>query len=198
MENLNIIEHQWWSTPVWEVETDYDEHFNQSLLKDIQNEKYYKHPNLMKDVYNCESEIVGEIKNRALDIVKENTLSYAKDYSKLFHDRAWLNFVDPGSNLPLHVHGGTPIAITYYVSVENGCGDLIICDPRGGVNWDIGSEIWEGNEITGIKHKRIKPKQSGFVFFPGFLFHMVDTNKSNKQRISLTSNINAMRINNEK
>ena len=38
------------------------------------------------------------------------------------------------------------------------------------------------------KYKRIKPEEGKMVFFPGYLLHMVEENKSGETRISLSTN----------
>ena len=92
---------------------------------------------------------------------------------------------EPGKNLDVHAHGGIAFAAVYYVNVPDNSGDLLLLDPRGGVNWF--SET-AGTNSSQIYH-RIKPKAGHLVVFPGFLLHEVETNKSQDTRMCIANNI---------
>jgi uncharacterized protein (TIGR02466 family) len=95
-----------------------------------------------------------------------------------------MNLIEPGKHLPLHGHGSSRISLTYYINAPEGCGDLILVDPRGGVNWDKGND-----GVMGTKYDRITPTTGGLVFFPSYMLHSVDYNRSNENRISVTTDI---------
>ena len=99
--------------------------------------------------------------------------------------RSWMSRQKPGKNLDVHAHGGIAFAAVYYVNVPDNSGDLLLLDPRGGVNWF--SET-AGTNSSQIYH-RIKPKAGHLVVFPGFLLHEVETNKSQDVRMCIANNI---------
>ena len=99
--------------------------------------------------------------------------------------RSWMSRQNPGKNLDVHAHGGIAFAAVYYVNVPENSGDLLLLDPRGGVNWFNET----GGTNSSVIYHRIKPKAGNLVVFPGFLLHEVETNKSNLVRMSIANNI---------
>lgn len=175
-------------TPVWEVETGYSENFNVELLKEIQNfHKKTQTNGKDSNIWLSNSPRINELRSVTLDLVKKYTYQYIHqeftdfDY---YHTRGWLNCVMPGDILPLHGHGASKISLTYYVNAPEACGDLILVDPRGGVNWEKGND-----GVLGTKHNRVKPKTGSIVFFPSYILHSVDRNRSNEFRLSVTTDI---------
>jgi uncharacterized protein (TIGR02466 family) len=189
---MKIIKNEWWPTPTWEVETDFDSAFNEKLLEEISHIKH-NDPNKVFNIWDYPGENLQILKQLQIDIIKEQTKEYFDHYidmQVLLH-RGWLNVNIPGTSMAIHDHGDAKLASTYYIQTEDNCGDLILVDPRG-------SHEFRSEEKTIFK--RMKPIQSRLIFFPGFITHMVEENKSYKPRISLSSNvlINADGINNVK
>ncbi len=176
-----------WITPVWEIQTDFDTQFNDELLCEASK---YCDPNSNDfnfNIWNCEGNRIQELREYTLKIVKAQTYDYISpnfnDF-EFWHTRGWINYNEPGHSMPIHGHGGPKIAMTYYVKAPDNCGDLLLIDPRNGCDWDAGTD-----GVNGTKFNRIKPVESKLVFFPGFVLHMVEANKSQLPRISLTSNM---------
>lgn len=99
--------------------------------------------------------------------------------------RGWVNTQLPGQALLPHSHGNE-LVCCLYLDVPENSGDLMLIDPRGGVNWIV---EYEGN-YSGFKGYRYTPKNYDLVFFPGYLVHYVTENQSNKVRHSLAVNFN--------
>lgn len=182
---MNVIRNDWWVTPVWEVQTDFNTEFNNLLLSEI-SQYHSNNPNEY-NLWQSHSKCITELKEYTKKIVKELTYDYISptlgDF-QFWHTRGWINHHRPGQSMPIHGHGGPKIAMTYYIKAPMDCGDLLIIDPRNGCDWDSGMD-----SVNGSKFKRVKPKESKLVFFPGFLLHSVEENKSKEDRISLTSNM---------
>ena len=179
-----MIRHDLWATPVWEVPTGFDAKFNNQLLAEIS--KIQAVPgngfNLWDytDQNPCISKLRETILTEVCTAVKDDIPS-----GKIVLRRGWVNHHRPGTSLVTHNHGNAIIACTYYVKAPQRCGDLLLIDPRGGANWG-----WENEgSINGVKHVRFTPKESSLVFFPGFLLHSVEENKSPQARISISSNL---------
>ncbi len=45
--SMNIIRNDWWVTPVWEIQTDFDEKFNDNLLSEL---KYFYTDEKIKNI----------------------------------------------------------------------------------------------------------------------------------------------------
>lgn len=188
---MNVVRNDWWVTPLWEVQTDYDEKFNNELLIEIN--RYYKSTGAnQKDsnIWCCNTTRINQFREDILRIVKELTYDYIKpNYNEFdyYPTRGWLNYLLPGQHLPLHCHGGSKISLTYYVNAPDNSGDLMLIDPRGGVDWEKGED-----GISGTKFNRITPTAGKLVFFPSYVLHSVDVNKSKEPRISITTDISTL------
>lgn len=180
-----MIRNEFWSTPVWQVDTELGDKFNASLLKEIN--AIQSPPGSDFNIWNYNTEAVNTLRHTILtiigDVVAGEIPAHIKQ--KLELKRGWVNYHRTGESLATHNHGNATVVCTYYVKAPHNCGDLLLFDPRGGVNW--GWEV-EGS-IVGVKHIRMKPKEGSLVFFPGYLLHSVDVNRSPLPRISLSSNL---------
>ena len=176
-----------WVTPVWEIQTDFDQQFNNELLDELGQYCDPESDEGNSNIWNCDTPRVQELKKYTIKVVKSQTYDYiaptVKDF-EFWHARGWLNYHKTGKGIPIHGHGSPKIAMTYYVKAPDNCGDLLLIDPRNGCDWDSGND-----GVNGTKFNRIKPVESKLVFFPGFVLHMVEPNQSDQVRASVTSNM---------
>lgn len=182
---MNITRNDLWATPVWEVDTGFDGKFNAALMREIN--LIHSSPGNEFNIWEYNTPCVSELRQKITDLVDEIVSPEIPSYikKKLSLTRGWVNYHKTGESLATHSHGSTVVACSYYLKVPLNSGDLMLYDPRGGVNW--GWEIEGG--IVGVKHTRIKPKEGSLVIFPGFLLHSVETNRSPIPRVSLASNL---------
>ena len=118
---MEVIRNDWFSTPVWQIKTDFDKSFNDEILRDIGNTK-----GGVNDIWKIESVALFHLNQYALNTIKKLTLEYYKDDNfKYFHARGWLNTHPPGKHLGIHTHG-SKIAMTYYLKTPKDSGDLLI------------------------------------------------------------------------
>jgi len=183
---MTTIKHEWWSTPVWEIETGFDSKFNDDLLAEMVNCKPLTNPSAF-NIWDYNTPCVLALKDKILSSVKENASEYFPSDFRFNPEltRGWVNRQHPGDTLALHSHGGALMACSYYIKSPPNCGDLMLVDPRGGVAWEW---LQEGT-VFGIKYKRIKPREGMMVLFPAYVLHMVELNRSQNTRISLATNI---------
>lgn len=187
---MHIVRNDWWVTPVWEVQTDFDENFNNALIREIQEYNRVEDPQKIfnYDIWKSSGKHIAELKQKSLEIIKKETHDLVSQNFQEFeywHTRGWVNYHNPGDYIPIHGHGGAKVAMTYYIHAPKDCGDLVIIDPRGGCDWN--SEL---DMVNGSKYKRVKPCSGKLVFFPAYLLHMVEYNRNQREpRISLTSNL---------
>jgi len=177
---MNIVRNDWWTTPVWEIQTEFDTQFNNDLLRESNSSEHV-------NVWNNDTPTINKLKEYTLQLVTELAAPYIsqnfRDF-KFWHTNGWINYSPPGIHMPIHGHGGPKIALTYYIKAPKNSGDLLLIDPRNGCDWDNGND-----GLNGTKFQRIKPAESKIVFFPGFLLHMVEPNKSDEVRVSLSTNM---------
>ena len=184
---MTTVKHEWWATPVWEVEDALDSNFSERFRKELLGCKP-KEQGSSFNLWDYDSPAIMQLKFKMLNLVKEHCSEYFPEWVGGFKpilSRAWVSKQEPGQSLVLHDHGSAIIACVYYINAPEDSGDLILVDPRGGVNWDWQKE----GDITKIKFKRITPKAGKIVFFPAYILHYVETNKSQETRMSVATNI---------
>ena len=101
------------------------------------------------------------------------------------HFMGWINVREPGEKLEVHGHTESAIAATYYLQVKEGCGDLVLFDSSHAIDWNK-------NKLSGspfLRERRFKPVEGRLIFFPSYVLHGVDENKSDDLRISLTTDL---------
>jgi uncharacterized protein (TIGR02466 family) len=101
------------------------------------------------------------------------------------HIFGWVNVREPGEILEVHGHTESAIAATYYIKVKDGCGDLVLFDTSKAIDWSK-------NKLSSnpfLRERRYKPVEGRLIFFPSYVLHGVDENKSDDLRISLTTDI---------
>jgi uncharacterized protein (TIGR02466 family) len=173
-----------WPTPVYSFDLDMSEEDNQylfSLLSSSIDNRYGAGVNVPE----LKDKVVQKLYNNIHEALNEVIYDvYPKKYEYIL-TRGWASIQNPGENLIVHGHGGIAFAAVYYVKTPPNSGDLLLLDPRGGVNWY--------NESNGLNssviYERITPKENMLFVFPGFLLHEVETNKSSQQRMCIANNI---------
>ena len=193
-----ITKHEWWATPVWEIDTGFDEYFNLILhneLTDLGKVDKTIMNTQFTNILSCETECMQKLKNK-IDETLETIVgvylreNHPKGYD-LHHTNSWLNYQKPGESFFLHDHCEMVLVFTYYLVADENSGDLLLVDPRGSINWDWETCGYDSkySGYTGAKCKNIKPKPGKLVIFPSYLLHTVDKNNSNRVRISISGNI---------
>jgi len=107
---------------------------------------------------------------------------YAPDFFE--HTHGWINFRGKDDYIPIHNHRLTSVTATYYVNVNDDSGDIRFIDPRSTLGW---ISLNSGEAYNRYTHK---PKAGQLILFPGWLIHQVLPNKTDKERVALSTNIN--------
>lgn len=183
-----------WQSPIWEVQTKFDEEFNEVLLneiygigKDIVLGKD-KDPN--NSIWDYSRPNLDILKQEILDIVTKKITQSIPQLRMLNlrgceHFMGWINVREPGERLEVHGHTESAIAATYYLKAKEGCGDLVCFDSANAIDW-------LNNKLTStpsLRERRFKPVEGRLIFFPSYVLHGVDENKSNDLRISLSTDL---------
>lgn len=101
-----------------------------------------------------------------------------------YHTHGWINYRNSGADVAVHNHRLTSITATYYVNVNDNSGDIRFIDPRSTLGW---ISMNSGKAYNRYDHK---PKAGQLVLFPGWVIHQVLQNKSDEERVALSTNIN--------
>lgn len=94
----------------------------------------------------------------------------------------WINIMPAGSYHTLHLHPGSVISGTYYVSSPPGSVSLKIEDPRMG--FYMNAPVRQGQSL----YYEVAPTPGSFVLFESWLRHEVPPNRSKQPRISVSFN----------
>lgn len=187
-------QNMFWQSPVWEVQTKFDEQFNETLLDEIYG--IGKDIVLGKDrdpnnsIWDYSRPNLDILKQEIIDIVTKKIVQNIPQLRMLNlrgceHFMGWVNVREPGERLEVHGHTESAIAATYYIKVKEGCGDLVAFDSSHAIDW-------LNNKLSGtptLRERRFKPVEGRLIFFPSYVLHGVDENKSDDLRISLSTDL---------
>ena len=88
----------------------------------------------------------------------------------------------------MHIHSNNYISSAYYVKAPKNCGDIVFYDPRFAATYRY-PKIAKTNKLNS-NIVSFEPKEGMLVLFPSYLQHSVNLNKSNKERVVISFNIN--------
>ena len=114
-------------------------------------------------------------------LADEKVFDTSKTYDYRFE--SWINLTKKGGFNTIHHHGLWTISGVLYIKYPKNSGRLLVKDPRPAVYFHKLLQR-AGEQLI------VEPEEGLMVFFPGFLEHSVELNKSRKDRISIAFNIN--------
>ena len=168
-----------WETPVWEFKTDFPADL---ILRDIiQHDIKVK-----KNLWNLPSDIIAKFKEELSILISEEvSKSFPGHTIDVSIGNSWINLQHPGESAPVHNHNGANLISIFYLQAEENSGNLILIDPRGGIDWG-----WEkyGNYV-GVKSNSFAPVVGKLLLVPAYVLHFIEENKSAVDRISFVSDI---------
>lgn len=183
-----------WKSPIWEVQTKFDNEFNETLLDEI----YSIGKDIALNTDSCPKDSIWDYSRPNLDILKAEILDIVSkkivreipeirmlNLDGCEHFFGWINVREPGEILEVHGHTESAIAATYYIKAKEGCGDLVLFDSSSAIDWSK-------NKLSNtpfLREHRYKPVEGRLIFFPSYVLHGVDENKSDDLRISLSTDI---------
>lgn len=100
--------------------------------------------------------------------------------------QSWINLHDRGGFNFLHMHEGSLLSGTFYVSVPEGSGQFVFRDPRPGV---ITGSV-KGGVPNGHADVHLTPSDGLMVLFPSWMEHYVEPHESDEPRIAIAFNAN--------
>jgi uncharacterized protein (TIGR02466 family) len=133
------------------------------------------------------------------DLVFSNLIQQCEDHVKVFskeygidnaiikHKEGWMNVAAFNEYQEFHIHPNNHFSLAYYVSVPENSGDIIFRSPESSTDMFM---LPSGKEsFATMKTIRIKPTAGKLIIFRSNLLHMVEKNKSNNARISVSMNM---------
>jgi uncharacterized protein (TIGR02466 family) len=101
-----------------------------------------------------------------------------------FSLQSWVNMHDRGGFNYLHVHEGSLLSGSFYLSVPSGSGQFVFRDPRPGV---IHNSV-KGGVPNGHADVHLTPSAGLLVLFPCWMEHYVEPHDSDEPRITIAFN----------
>jgi len=103
-----------------------------------------------------------------------------------FELQSWVNLHDRGGFNFLHLHEGSLLSGSFYLSVPPGSGDFVFRDPRPGV---IHGHV-KGAFVNAHSDIHLTPSTGLLVLFPCWMEHYVETHEADEPRIAIAFNAN--------
>jgi uncharacterized protein (TIGR02466 family) len=107
--------------------------------------------------------------------------------ARAFDLQSWVNMHDRGGFNFLHLHEGSLLSGSFYLSVPPGSGEFVFRDPRPGV---IHGSV-KGAVPNGHSDIHLAPSAGLLVLFPCWMEHYVEPHDSDQPRITIAFNANA-------
>jgi uncharacterized protein (TIGR02466 family) len=182
-----------WGSPIWEMFLPFNEGFNEGLLKELNaigSDIAFGIDDRPHDsLWDYDTPHLNQLKKTIIahvNVVVQSGIPEAKELNITFESHmCWPNIREPGETLEVHAHTDSTIACTYFVKAAENCGDLILFESRDAINWEEGCL----NSDASMKERRIKPMANKLVFFPAYILHTVEENRSNDLRITITCDL---------
>jgi uncharacterized protein (TIGR02466 family) len=187
-------QNMFWQSPIWEVQTKFDSEFNETLLQEIydigKDIVLGKDKDPKNSIWDYSRPNLDILKQEIVDIVTKKIVQNIPQLRMLNirgceHFMGWVNVREPGERLEVHGHTESAIAATYYIKVKEGCGDLVAFDSATSIDW-LNNSL---SKTPSLRERRYKPVEGRLIFFPSYVLHGVDENKSNDLRISLSTDL---------
>ncbi len=139
-------------------------------------------------------EQINVLENFNLDTTKELIFKHVNKYlndaqqpvtDELHIQSSWLNTFDKDQNIGLHEHGYQPNVVSgvYYHKAHKDSGMISFKSP----NPFVISFPHRCNQYSNIV--KVPPEPGMIILFPSWLLHKVEPNRSDKERVSLSFNI---------
>jgi len=100
----------------------------------------------------------------------------------------WANINYPGNYNRPHIHPNSAFSGVYFVKTPQQSGNLMIYDPRPGVQMAMPSRKEEKVQPELWREVHYEPVAGRCIMFPSWLWHEVKPNESNDIRISVSFN----------
>src|SRR5271154_4208511 len=119
--------------------------------------------------------------NQAIRAACASVLSEMGQEKIAFSLQSWINLHDRGGFNFLHMHEGSLLSGSFYISVPPGSGQFVFRDPRPGV---ITGSV-KGGIPNGHADIHLTPSDGLLVLFPCWLEHYVEPHDSDEPRITI-------------
>ena len=114
-------------------------------------------------------------------------LDYLRVQPDVMITGCWANVNAPGTGHRLHSHRNNFLSGAYYLQTQAGADTINFFDPKtqaGSIRPPVCEPTAENTEVA-----QVRVSDGALILFPAWLLHSVDTNRSNRPRISVSFNL---------
>ena len=122
--------------------------------------------------------------NREIRVACNAALREMGQEKAAFSLQSWINMHDRGGFNFLHMHEGSLLSGSFYISAPPGSGQFVFRDPRPGV---LNGSI-KGGVPNGHADIHLTPSDGLMVLFPCWMEHYVEPHESDAPRITIAFN----------
>ena len=190
---INLI----FSTPIWtshlneyqDVNKRMEEYIKKQMVLDSKGKKASNINGWHSENFNLkDEEVVFFINTISVKIQKAmEDMGWDLKKNKIEIPNIWSIINKRGSSNAMHIHSNSYISAAYYVKAPEKCGDIVFYDPRQS-RLVRKPKISKLNNLNG-EEVNIKPTDGLLVLFPSYLYHSVNENLSNEERIVISFNV---------
>ena len=190
---INLI----FSTPIWtshlneyqDVNRKMEEYIKKQMALDSKGKKASNINGWHSENFNLkDEEVVFFINTISVKIQKAmEDMGWDLKKNKIEIPNIWSIINKRGSSNAMHIHSNSYISAAYYVKAPEKCGDIVFYDPRQS-RLVRKPKISKLNSLNG-EEVNIKPTDGLLVLFPSYLYHSVNENLSNEERIVISFNV---------
>ena len=190
---INLI----FSTPIWtshlneyqDVNKRMEEYIKKQMELDSKGKKASNINGWHSENFSLkDEEVVFFINTISIKIQKAmEDMGWDLKKNKIEIPNIWSIINKRGSSNAMHIHSNSYISAAYYVKAPEKCGDIVFYDPRQS-RLVRKPKISKLNNLNG-EEVNIKPTDGLLVLFPSYLYHSVNENLSNKERIVISFNV---------
>ena len=128
--------------------------------------------------------ILQDIKSEVLKVSRE----FGQNKNDIMYNGGWINLASPGAYQEYHIHGYSHFSIVYYIDVPENSGDIVFLSPEATVADMYPLPKEETVTYAGVKTFKFTPVANDLLIFRSNIMHMVNQNKSDRDRVSISIN----------
>ena len=189
--------HLFFSTPVWSSKIDNYKKINEEMLTYINDLKKIDPKGVVKSNFkgwhSKDFNLNNEQPKKFIEAIKNNINSTLNDMDWDIKNQTvkinnlWAIINEHGAWNQKHHHSNNDLSAAYYISANEGCGDIVFYDPRPGPVFS--HPIAKSPNILNASVNSITPEEGMLILFPSYLEHSVNPNLSDKKRVVISFNI---------
>jgi len=192
--NLNLV----FSTPIWTTLILNHQELNNKMFKyikdlQIQNPNGFTKSNVFgwhSEDFDLENELPKYFINSILTSLNQafEDMGWDIKNQEVKITSMWSIINKKNASNARHIHSNNYISAAYYVKTQENSGDIVFHDPRSVTTFRY-PKISKRNKLNSNVFT-VQPKEGLLVLFPSYLYHSVDLNRSEEERIVISFNIN--------